>query len=148
MKNAIKYYYNLEPNDIHQYKQEYKFHILNKDYILYEYNRTINELEEKYNLQIYINSIGIYCHKIIKNNNNELTTIINNKKYVLIEIQSDNRIINIIDVMNFSRIYLNKDFFKTINRTDWKKLWKDKIDYIEYQISQFGKKYIPIHIII
>ena len=70
MKNAIKYYYNLELNDIHQYKKEYKFHSLNKDYILYEYTGTIRELEEKYNIQTYINSIGMYSHKIIKNNNN------------------------------------------------------------------------------
>lgn len=144
MKNAIKYYYNLELNDIHQYKKEYKFHSLNKDYILYEYTGTIRELEEKYNIQTYINSIGMYSHKIIKNNNNELATIINKKKYVLIEIENENRIINIMDIMNFAHIYLNKEFFKAINRTDWKKLWKEKIDYIEYQISQFGKKYTII----
>lgn len=144
MKNAIKYFYNLEINDIHQYKKEYKFHVLNKEYILCPYMKTLNELEEKYSIQKYINSIGIYCHKIISNNMNQLITKINNKNYVLIEITQPNRKINIIDIMEFSKVYLNRQYFKNIDRTNWKKLWENKIDYLEYQINQFRKTYPTI----
>ena len=141
MKNAIKYYYNLSADNIHQYKNEYKFTNNNKEYILYPYIYTLEELEEKYQLQIYINSLGIYSHKIIKNNGNELLTIINNKRYVLIEIQNENRIINSNDISIFLNIQVNPERFNNINRINWYKLWENKIDYIEYQISQFGKKY-------
>lgn len=141
MKNAIKYYYNLNSDNIHQYKNEYKFKINNKEYILYSHPYTLEEIEEKYQLQIYIKSLGIYCHKIIKNIQNELTTLINNKRYVLIEIQNENRIINGNDISLFLNIQVNPDYFKNINRINWYNLWKNKIDYIEYQISQFGKKY-------
>ena len=141
MKNAIRYFYNLEPSNIHQYKKEYKFRIFDKEYILCPYMKSLKELEEKYNMQNYINSIGIYCHKIITNNMNQLITTINNKNYVLIEMLQQNRQINTTDIINFSNIFLNKKYFKNIDRTDWIKLWKNKIDYIEYQINQFRKSY-------
>ena len=141
MRNAIRYFYNLEPANIHQYKKEYKFHISNREYILCPYTKTIKELEEKYNIQKYINSIGIYCHKILSNNMKQLITTINNKNYVLIEIFEQNRQINIMDIIDFSNIFLNKQYFKNIDRTNWLNLWKNKIDYLEYQINQFRKTY-------
>ena len=67
MKNAIRYYYNINTDEIHQYRNQYKFRAKNKEYILYPYMNTMEELEEKYQLQIYINTIGISCNKIIKN---------------------------------------------------------------------------------
>lgn len=144
MKKAIKYYYNINVDNIHQYKNEYRFKINDREYILYPCIYTLEELEEKYQLQIYINSLGIKCHRIIKNIGNELITLINNKRYVLIETYIENRVINKNDILLFLNIQVNADVFKRINRINWNKLWENKIDYIEYQISQFGKKYPTI----
>ena len=93
---------------------------------------------------MYINSIGIYCHKIILNNNEQILTYINDEPYVLLLTQTENRKITIKDIMLLSNIPLNDAKFNKIKRISWNKLWSDKIDYIEYQISQFGKKYTLI----
>ena len=69
MKNILKYYYNLEPNEIHQNNNTIKFTYLNKKYILYETNKNNQELNEIYKLHIYLLSIGFYCHKIVLNIN-------------------------------------------------------------------------------
>jgi len=144
MKNAINYYYNLKPTEIHQINKIYKFRISNNNYILYPYKRRIQELQDIYELHMYINSIGIYCHKIILNNNEQILTYINDEPYVLLLTQTENRKITIKDIMLLSNIPLNDAKFNKIKRISWNKLWSDKIDYIEYQISQFGKKYTLI----
>lgn len=141
MKNAINYYYNLNPYDIHQINKIYKFKILNNNYIVYPYNRKIEELDEIYELHIYLNLIGIYCHKIILNKDNQILTYINGIQYVLLQTNIENKNIKIQDITNLSNISIRELQYQKIKRKEWKKLWENKIDYIEYQISQFGKKY-------
>ena len=140
MKNAINYYYNLNPYDIHQINKIYKFKILNNNYIVYPYNRKIEELDEIYELHIYLNSIGIYCHKIILNKDNQILTYINGIQYVLLQTNIEKNNIKIQDITNLSNISIRELQYQKIKRKEWKKLWENKIDYIEYQISQFGKK--------
>lgn len=141
MKNAIKYYYNLNPIDIHQINKIYKFHISNNNYILYPYQRKYEDLKEIYELHLYIKSIGIYCHQIILNKDNQIITNINGIPFILLKTETNNRNINIQDIIFLSKIPINTTSFTKIKRTEWYKLWSEKIDYIEYQISQFGKKY-------
>ncbi len=141
MKNAIQYYYNMIPDEIHQINKIYKFTNLNNRFILYPFNRDINELEEIYDLHLYMNYIGIYCHRIILNNNNQIITMINGMAYVLLQINITNRKINIEDIILTSNIPINEEKYTKIKRINWHKLWSNKIDYMEYQISQFGKKF-------
>lgn len=141
MKNAIKYYYNLNPYEIHQINKEYKFRISNSNYILYPYTRNLNEIKELYELHRYLLVMGIYCHQIIYNINNEFITKINDMTYVLLKINIDNRKINTQDIILFSNLQVDSSIFPMIKRQNWYQLWINKIDYIEYQISQFGKKY-------
>lgn len=141
MKNEIKYYYNLNPIEIHQIDKKYKFKTIDKTYIMYPYTRNYNELEDIYKLHHYIRAIGHYCHKIILNNNNNIVTPINKMPYILLQIEIENRNINKNDILNFSKIKINSKTFKKIERNIWYNLWQKKMDYIEYQINQFGKKY-------
>ena len=141
MKNAINYYYNLNPNEIHQINKTYKFHISNKKYILYPYQRKPEELNQIYELYMYIKSLGIYCHDIILNKDNKIITEINTIPYILLCIYINNRIINVNDIISMANIPITKSNFDRIKRIKWNLLWANKIDYLEYQISQFGKKY-------
>ena len=144
MKNAIYYYYELNPTEIHQIDKKYKFEINNQKYIIYPYLRTIKELKNVYDLTVYLRSIGIYCHKIILNKSNEIITNINGVQYVLLQVLKDNRKIEISDIMYYSNIRIDVNNYKNIKRTEWSTLWSKKIDYLEYQITQFGKKYKTI----
>lgn len=141
MKNAIRYYYNINPDEIHQINQTFKFHISNYYYILYPCNNTIEEINKLNDIYIYLNNNGIYCHKIIPNINKQIITIINNTQYVLLNIQIENRKINIFDILYYINIKIDYKNLTKIKRYKWKNMWEEKIDYIEYQISQFGKKY-------
>lgn len=141
MKNAINYYYNLNPQEIHQINKKYKFENQNKHYLFEPIERNIDELKIIYELHGYLLNIGSYCHKIILNNNHQITTNINGTNYIMLQTFTPNKIIEMNDILIFSNMYIDTKKFEKIKRDNWYNLWINKIDYVEYQISQFGKKY-------
>lgn len=141
MKNVLNYYYNLNPTSIHQINKNYKCYIDNDEYLLTIYEEDINCIQEIHALSYYLFQSGIPCHQIIANTNNELITIINNSKYVLLRIFTDNRPISINDLVCFSSVHIDNTKFKSLSKNNWYNMWINKIDYFEYQLSQFGKKY-------
>lgn len=140
MINALKYYYNMDIIEIHQKKNIYRFNIHNEKYILNPYYGTKEELEEIYNLSIYLETIGVLCHKIIINNEGNILTQINGINYILLSIKIENRIIELKDIMYLSNIYIDNKTYKIIKRENWSSLWSKKIDYIEDQIDKSKNK--------
>lgn len=133
MKNLINYYYNLIPTEIIQKEDNYELIINNGKYLFTPYYGNINDVIVIYN---YLINIKVYCHEIIYNNENQIITINNNKPYVLLKIHYDNnRVIELKDIIAYN-ININNP-----QKCNWKKLWCEKIDYYEYQIKEFGKKY-------
>ena len=139
MKNALKYYYDLNAYDIHHIDENYKFIIEDKKYVLYKIQEEIN-LEDIYELNIYLINLGFKCHKIILNNQNNIMTYINDSNYILMEIFTNyNYEIILNDILEFSKYEI--DFKTTLKRENWYNLWTKKIDYLEYQVNHIGKKY-------
>lgn len=97
------------------------------------YYGNISNLNIIYN---YLISKNIYCHEIINNKEQKIITIINNKPYILLKVHyNNNSPININNIISYNiQIDNNK-------KCDWYKLWCTKIDYYEYQIREYGKKY-------
>ena len=145
MKNAIMYYYNLVPNNIRLINKYVKFNVDNTFYVLEKVERNPNEIDEIYNLSNYLLQINVLCHQIILNINNQIITIINDEPYVLMKVfvESD-KLINEEDLLNFLNIIIDSNQYTKIKRNNWLGLWSNKIDYLEYQVSQFGKKYMLI----
>lgn len=141
MKNAINYYYNLNPTEIHQSNKIYKFHILNSYYVLCPCNRSKEEIKEIFELHKQLLIGGYYCHQIILNINNEIETIVNGIRYILLKNYIEKANVSLNDILKVNNIYINHNIYKHIQRVDWYNMWIEKTDYIEYQISQFGKKY-------
>lgn len=142
MKNAIMYYYNLIPNDIRLTQKYAKFSIDNNYYVLELLERNPEELSELYELSSYLLQINVPCHQIILNNANQIVTFINNQPYVLMRLfVNSEQLVSDSDLIIFQNIYVDANKYKKIKRNNWLDLWSDKIDYLEYQISQFGKKY-------
>lgn len=142
MKNALIYYYNLNPVNIHKKENMYKFIYDNNYYTLFDITDNLKNLMEIYNLSIELNKRGIYTHQIILNNQNKIETYINDKMYVLLKSYGEmEEIIKIEDIINFSKITSNLDLNVNIKRDNWYQLWSKKMDYFEYQISQISKKY-------
>lgn len=133
MKNTIKYYYNIIPTQIHQKDDIYFFNINGKKYILMPFYGNIDNLNIIYN---YLINLNIYCHEIIYNKDNHIITFINDKPYILLKVYySNNQIITIQNILSYNIL------IKIDKKCPWQKLWCEKIDYYEFQIREFGKKY-------
>ena len=137
MKNAIIYYYNLKVNEVHQNTNYHWFEIDGETYYLYKMDNTnIDELLEIVNDLLKNN---VRCHLPIPNKQNSILTNINGINYILLKIQVKSRepiIINDLYIIN-SIIVSKRDKKRPL----WYDLWSEKIDYLELQISEFGKKY-------
>ena len=143
MKNDLKYYYNLDVEHITNINNEYHFLYKSYSYVFCEINRTDKEITELYSLSNYLNNVKrIHCHIIIPNKDDNLITTIGYKKYILMKKNiTSKELITLRDIIKFSDATLNEWDYKSLLRVEWGDLWKKKIDYFAYQISQYGKKY-------
>lgn len=145
MKNAIMYYYNLVPNNIRLINKYVKFTIDNTFYVLEKIDRDPSEIVEIYKLSNELLQINILCHQIIPNINNNIITVINNDPYVLMKVFVEaDKLIDEEDLLNFTNIIIDSNRYNKIKRNKWLELWTNKIDYLEYQVSQFGKKHMIV----
>lgn len=141
MKNALNYYYNLYPTSIHQINDSYKCYIQNEEYLLTPCNEDLKHINQIYDLSNYLLQINVPCQKIIKNINGQVLTLINNTNYILIKMLVKNKMVNIEDILYFSHIYVDPKYFNELKKDDWYQMWTKKIDYFEYQVSQFGLRH-------
>ncbi len=141
MKNVINYFYNLQPDSIYQQGQQSKFSINNNNYVLLPYTRSNEELKDLQLLSTSLLAQGIICHQFIPNINSSLVTLVNDKPYVLLIVYiNNNNYVSFNDLVWVSNIQSLPEV-KSLRRDDWFILWTKKIDYLEYQVSQFGKTY-------
>ena len=102
MKNALNYYYNLNPTSIHQVNKNYRCYINGEEYLLTLYENEHNIIEEILQLNKYLLQIKVPCHQIISNNSGSVITLINNLPYILLKVFVQNRPVNIGDILFFS----------------------------------------------
>lgn len=133
MKNLINYYYNLLVSDFKKINQRYVFAVEGKNYEFLPFYGDINKF---YKLYLTLVNNNKYCHEIVFNKDKNLLTFYDNKPYLLIKknICIDSRV-DINEIINY-----NIPIYEE-NGIDWKKLWIEKIDYYEYQMSQLSTKY-------
>lgn len=141
MKNALNYYYSLYPTSIHQTNDSYKCYVDKQEYLLMPCNHDIKTINKLYELSNYLLKANIPCHQIIPNINGQILTLINNINYILLKIFIKNKDVDIKDILFFSSLYIDRDYFKELIKEDWYNMWTKKNDYFEYQISQMGIKY-------
>lgn len=133
MKNLINYYYNLLITEFRKIEDYFIFEI---DGVKYEFLPFDGDVNKLYKTYILLNNNRKYCHQIIANKDNSIITFYQNKPYILFKknICLKDKV-NMEEILNYDiPIYEKYEF-------SWKELWKNKIDYYEYQISQLGFKY-------
>ena len=136
MKNVINYYYNLYPENIFQNKNEYYFFINNIRYTFIEYKEDIKNIEKIYNMHLDILNRNMYIHPIILNKDEKPLTYIKKTPFILMQTLYYGEKINIQAITSFLNIETNIKKESTCEE-----LWKNKNDYIEYQINLLGNKY-------
>ncbi len=141
MKNALKYYYNLIPTSIHQINKKYKCYIDNQEYIFMQYEEPLESINDCYNLNIFLKQINIPCHEIILNIDHLALTYINNLPYILLKVYETKNKVGFNDILVFSNIFIDYSNYKKLICSNWHNMWTKKVDYLEYQVSQIGKKF-------
>lgn len=133
MRNIINYYYGLFATDIIKNGRNYRFIMNGIEFVFMPCSEDMNKIIDLYS---FLYSNGIYCHEIVYNKENSLITFYSNIPYVLFKKNNSNRQkIGIMDIINYN-IPINYE-----KKFNWSELWSQKIDYYEYQINQFGKKF-------
>lgn len=140
MKNNIAYYYNLQIDKIYQNKDYYYFTINNEKYELVIYTRDLKEQKEIYELNRKMINSNILVHEIIPNKDKFIVTIINNIPYILYKVYINKEKKITLQELTYLSNY-NFEYSDILKRNNWNILWSKKIDYLEYQINQTGKKY-------
>ena len=145
MKNTLKYFYNIETKNIRQSGNVFFIETNSKIFAFQNCDNYIDQIDNIYELNIYLNYNNIYVYRIIKNRFDNIITRVNENNYILLEINSDyNKNITLNMIYEFQYKLddnLIKSTFKGLNASNWKSLWMQKIDYFEYQVSEFGLKY-------
>lgn len=141
MKNALQYYYNLIPTSIHQINKMYKCYVDNQEYIFTQYAEPIENINDFYQLSVFLNQMQIPCHEIILNIEHSAITNINNLPFILLKVNIFGNKIIFNDILLFSNTFIDYRVYKSLVCDSWYNMWTKKVDYFEYQISQLGKKY-------
>lgn len=133
MKKYIEYFYDIELQKIINVGDNYFFNINGINYCLYEVKGEINRINIETILRL--TSFMYEFHNVILTKDNQIFSIIEEKKYSLLKINlKSNRIININDLLRFKKYTMNTSK-KVYNPPSWIELWSRKIDYLEYYIN-------------
>lgn len=138
IKNFLNYYYHLYPVEIIKEKENYKFYLNDKLYILYLITNKEQEVKE----QIILNKELVYYNYpslVINNVFNNSYSLIEGKNYILVSYNFSNRKVMETDLTK--DIYINKNNYLILNRSNWYDLWCKKVDYFEYQKNYIKDKY-------
>lgn len=133
MKNIIKFYYNLVINNFKKINDTYTFDV---DGITYSFEPAVDDPNKVYEIYLLIKNIGLDYEQIVTNKDNSFITYFNSMPYILLKkMINGTKSIDFNDIIRYS-----VPLYKNV-KIGWKELWERKIDYYEYQISQFGIKY-------
>lgn len=135
MKNIINYYYNLYPDEIIKKNNNYYFFYENIKYYITLLERPIEDLNDIININNKLLNINKCGYIIMKNKNNNYYIEYENKNYIvmkIITIEDDK--IKLLNLVNFDGLIKTNNKSKLL-RNNWGKLWSDKVDYFEYQMS-------------
>lgn len=130
MKNIIYNYYGILVYDIKKYNNDYYFYYDDEKYLIC---LVLNDLEMVSNTYLYALKNNLDCFKIVKNNDNELFSKVDNKIYALLKISGILKFE--YSVFDFNKLIIDK------SGQNWGKLWSDRLDYYEIQVRELGIKY-------
>lgn len=144
MKNAIKYYYNLDIEKIYKEYNYFYFYLDDIKICIYKLERNINELPElvRVSNELFNNKIPVAT--FITTINNNFYYAYDEENYALLRINCyENDSIDIYDISNFNKMLVskNKDI---LNNIPWNISFANTIDRIEEALKDFNKEYLNL----
>ena len=141
MKNIINYYYGFNLVDVYNINEKYFFNFNNKNYVFTIFDRPLEDEYSIYNLYLELKKRNIFVNDIVTNKDNKIVTVVNNIPYILLIDNIKNNVFSMNDLLYLQNNTIDISNDKKIYRTDWIKMWEDKIDYYENQINEISRKY-------
>lgn len=143
LKNILYYYYHLTVEEIRKTGKYYYFQLQNEYYVLTPFYRPLEDAKALYEMTLILTKKHGLFSNIILNKEGNILTYINQQPYVLIKYNwQDNRKISLVDLSNSNiMVDVRSKSLETLTRFNWIELWKQKIDYFEYQIIHFEQNY-------
>ena len=86
MKNAINYYYNLNPNKINGIFDYYYFYVNQELYYFSIYDRDIKNIRDIYNFNQEMIRNNVIVNEIVNNRNDTIITMVNGIPYILMKV--------------------------------------------------------------
>lgn len=140
MNNAILFFFNISALEIKKLNNNYYFSYLGNNYVIYNYERDINEVLEIYYLNLELLNNGIIGYEIILTKDKEVLFSYGDRLYALMKFPNiRNRTITYEDIINFS--FSPNMKIKFLDKSNWGDNWANKIDFTLYQFDQVKNKY-------
>ncbi len=127
MENIINFYYNLFPDKVQKMYGGFYFEINDLKFIIIELFQPSKSILEIYD-KLMLNHINNYI--IISNKDNSPVTTIEEKEYILFQINCDHQKI----LLFYEQLYIPAE-----NVINWSKLWSERINYYEIQINELAQ---------
>lgn len=139
MKNTLLYYYNVEIEEYTTLNDDIiSFYIDYNKFYFIKIKRVKRDIEEIYE---FINKHINKYHFIIKNKYGNIFTEENKSSYILIKINGPENIEIELNEIIKEQIPVGSNELEDLKRNNWSNLWSEKVDYLEYQISELGKNH-------
>ena len=139
MKQLLKYYYNIDVDNILKKEEYYYFYYNSNLFLLITNYRSEQELKEIYLITQELIKKNINVSEIIINNQETIVSEFEEKEYILTKINTntslDYSIEEIVKLQNVLKVNTSKT---NLYRNNWEILWEEKNDYFEYQIKELG----------
>lgn len=133
MKNLINYFYGIKINEYK--KRGNSFYFVNNK-TEFEFVEFYGDINKVINLFSFLKQYNREVDEVILNKQNTFITYHQNKSYILLKKTNQNRKkYNLNDIQNYDINTYIKD------KINWKNLWKEKIDYYEFQLEETGINY-------
>lgn len=137
MKNILLYNYNLDVDEYKDVNNGICFYVDYNKYYFLRINRVKTDVELIYNLTQNNNT---NYHYILKNNKGGLVTSVGGINYVLLKINGpEHSEVDLNDIINNQKPLSGG--YNELRRDNWGMLWSEKVDYLEYQVSELSKNY-------
>ena len=141
MKDLLLQYYNLSDSiELVENENFITFVFNDKKYYFCSFLRSDAELDDllKINEELILKDYP--TARFVKNKNNQIITLNNDEKFVLLEFfLNTTKEFNVLDMINFNESLVVNSRQSILYRNSWGDLWASKIDYFEYQVAQLGK---------
>ena len=126
MKNAIRYYYHIEVNNIEFLEYRYYF----DSYVLIEVEKPVD-----FNIYHFLVDNHYPVYNIVQNKDGEYVTNIDGKAYLLLYVISQNRL-SCQEIENFQIPVYEEETLP------WHELWMNKVDFYEKHVQTINSNKI------